>query len=107
MGKKSLAVAVCAAAVLGVGAGSALAGEVKGPPRTDAGPSTDYTGARTHANSICAYSGLNDNPTSTNPLNPPGRVQSYGFSVVSQGLKAVVEDTPGNSCQGGSNHNRV
>lgn len=106
MGTKSLAVAICAAAVMGIGASAALAGEVKGPPRTAAGPSTDYTAAREHANSICAYSGLNDNPTSTNPFNPGGRVQSYGYSVVSQGLKAVVEDTPGNSCQGGSNHNR-
>ena len=108
MGKTHLlAVAACAAAVVGVGASAALAGEVKGPPRTVTGPSTDYTAARTHANSVCAYSGLNDNPLSTNPRNPPGQVQSYGFSVVSQGLKDVVADSPGESCQGGSNPHRT
>lgn len=102
-----LAVMACSAAVVGVGASAAFAGEVKGPPRTDPGSSRDYTAARTHANSICAYSGLNDNPLSTNPMNPPGRVQSYGFSVVSKGLKDVVEESPGDSCQGGSNPRRA
>jgi hypothetical protein len=29
-------------------------------------------------NSLCIFSGLNDNPTSTDPRNPGGRTQSYG-----------------------------
>ena len=52
------AVAVCASAVVGVGAGTAFAGEVKGPPGTP--DNTNTTGALVHANSACAASGLND-----------------------------------------------
>jgi hypothetical protein len=57
----------CAAAVVGVGASAALAGENKGPPYKGApvpggiGDSTNSTGAvsKGHA-SLCAFSGLND-----------------------------------------------
>ena len=83
MGKKRfLAVAVCAAAVMGLGANAALAGEVTGngkPTPIGAAPDNDL-----HAGSICSFSGQNDNPTSTNPENPPGRVQSYGYSAIAQ-----------------------
>ncbi len=92
MGKTRLFVlAACSAAVVGLGAGSAFAGEVKGPPGTpcDADPATalpacvantNFTGARSHSNSICSYSGLNDmknGPTleiTQTPANqgPPG-----------------------------------
>ncbi len=59
MGKKRLfAVAVSAAALMGLGANAALAGEVKGPPGTP--NNTNETGAPANANSACAYSGLND-----------------------------------------------
>ena len=101
--RRMLAVAACTAAVVGVGAGSAFAGEVKGPPAS--GPTTDYTAARTHANSICAYSGLNDNPASTNPMDPGGRVQSYGQDV-KNGSADPHAFNPGDACHGGSNHNR-
>jgi hypothetical protein len=47
------------------------------------------------------FSGLNDNPTSTDPENPGGIVQSYGFSVVSQGFKGAVPG-PGESCGPGN-----
>jgi hypothetical protein len=100
--RRLLAVAACMA-VGAVATGSALAGEVKGPPST--GETTNYTAARTHANSICAYSGLNDNPASTNPMNPPGRVQSYGQDVKLWGADPHVFN-PGDACRGGSNHNR-
>ncbi len=72
MGKtRLLALAVCTAAVVGLGAGSAFAGEVKGPPGTpcDRDPATalpdcvannNFTGAREHSNSICSFNGLND-----------------------------------------------
>lgn len=101
--RRLLAVAACIAAVVGVGAGSAIAGEVKGPPSTT-GATTDYTAARTHANSICAYSGLNDNPASTNPMNPGGQVQSYGQDVGSGSIDPHLFN-PGDACQGGSNPN--
>ena len=62
--KRLLAVAVCAAALTGVGAGGALAGEVKGPPGSSdtaqPGGNPDKTGAYTNSNSACSASGLND-----------------------------------------------
>lgn len=72
MGKTRLFVlAACTAAVMGLGAGSAFAGEVKGPPLPacdadpatalpDCVPNTNFTGAREHSNSICSFNGLND-----------------------------------------------
>jgi hypothetical protein len=56
--KRLLAIALCATAFLGVSAGSAFAGEVKGPPGTP--NNTNTTGALDHAHSACAASGLND-----------------------------------------------
>ena len=98
-----LAIAICTAALAGASANSAFASEVIGPP----GSGTENLAATSHANSICVFSGLNDNPGSTNPENPGGRVQSYGFSFVSKGLKAAVP-SPGatveeGGCRGGSN----
>lgn len=49
---------MCAALMFVGGAGTAFAGEVKGPPNTP--NNTNETGALDHANSICAASGLND-----------------------------------------------
>jgi hypothetical protein len=54
--RKKLAVAVCVTAVTALSASSALAGEVKGPPHSGGGA----TAAPAHANSLCAFSGLND-----------------------------------------------
>jgi hypothetical protein len=56
--KRVLATALCAAALVGVSASGALAGEVKGPPGIL--NNTNETGALDHANSACAASGLND-----------------------------------------------
>ena len=59
MSFKSLLPAVlCAVAIAAAGAGSAFAGEVKGPPNQP--NNTNETGALAHANSACAASGLND-----------------------------------------------
>jgi hypothetical protein len=99
--KPLLAVAVCTAALTGASASAAFASEVIGPP----GSGTENVAATSHANSICVFSGLNDNPGSTNPKNPGGIVQSYGFSFVSKGLKAAVP-SPGESCGPGSNLDR-
>jgi hypothetical protein len=63
MSKRSLlAVAVCTAALTGVGASGALAGEVKGPPGSTPipGGNPNKTGAYTNSNSACYASGLND-----------------------------------------------
>jgi hypothetical protein len=89
-----LAVAVCTAALASTGVSIALAGEITGN-----GKKEDYSQGR----SICKFSGQNDNPTSTDPENPPGRVQSYGYSFVREGLKAVVP-SPGDACSPSPNH---
>jgi hypothetical protein len=59
-----------------------------------------------HANSICSYSGLNEQPTgNTNPDGTPnpaddGRVQSYG-DYVKEGLKGTPHaPSPGLLCNG-------
>jgi hypothetical protein len=59
--------AVCAAAV----SGAAWAGELNGN-----GDDNPLKGA-----SICQFSGLNDDPDSTNPENPGGRTQSFGQNI--------------------------
>jgi hypothetical protein len=82
-----------AAVVLSLGAGSALAGEITGN-----GKSLEPL----HSNSICAYSGLNDDPTGSDPNNgPPGRVQSYGQDVRA-GFIDPKQFNPGDACLGGS-----
>jgi hypothetical protein len=87
--KSRFGVAVSVAAVvLSLSASAAFAGEINGT-----GSKTQYSQGR----SICKFSGLNDNPASTNPENPGGRVQSYGYSFVRNGLKAVVP-SPGFAC---------
>jgi hypothetical protein len=82
---------VCVAALMGAGAGTALAGEVTGNGKDTQGPA--------HANSICTFSGQNDTPNA--PAPEGGRVQSYG-QLVKQGLKGDFP-SPGTACRGGSN----
>ena len=102
MGRTRLAaVAACAAAVVGVGASAAFAGEITGNGKPTAGP--------THANSICVYSGKNDAPG--NPLDIPnagGVSQSYGqlvrLGVIANFFGAMPKTfNPGDTCRGGSN----
>lgn len=108
MGKprKFLAVAVCAAAVGGLSAGSAFAGEITGPPGTPgvAGSATGKpTAGPTHANSACVFSGLND-------MNPDqGQIDR-----ITQTPKDGPAGAPGHGageefpigCRGGSNPER-
>jgi hypothetical protein len=93
--RSSLVAAVCAVAITGVTAGAAFAGEVKGPP-TGGTSTSDRTAAPAHANSICAFSGLND---FTNGQNT-SRVQTAADSFKYYGLP---HGTPGTACRGGSN----
>jgi hypothetical protein len=58
-----LAAGLCTLALVGASAAPVFAGEVKGPPGTPevfGSGSEEDTAAPTHANSICAFSGLND-----------------------------------------------
>jgi len=72
MRTKATLAAVSAVLVIGASAGAALAGEVQGPPGTPGvafSGSGKRTGAPAHAQSICAYNGLNDMNPSQGPIN--------------------------------------
>jgi hypothetical protein len=99
--KSSLAAGLSVLAITAASAGSAFAGEITGNGKPTAGP--------THANSICVFSGKNDNPT--NPLDIPdagGVSQSYGqlvrLGVIANFFGATPATfNPGDTCRGGSN----
>ena len=55
---KRLTIVAIVVSMLAAGAAAAVAGEVKGPAGTN--PNTNVTAAPAHANSECAFSGLND-----------------------------------------------
>jgi hypothetical protein len=97
-----LAAALCALIVT-VTAGTALAGEITGNGKPTQGPA--------HANSICVFSGQNDDPTAPltldetiAPNGPGGISQSFGQDV-KIGLDPHVFN-PGDACRGGSNPDR-
>jgi hypothetical protein len=97
--RKSTA-AICAAILAGLSAGTALAGEITGSGKPTAGPA--------NANSICVFSGQNDQPTAPLSLDPtvapngPGGVsQSFGQDV-KLGLDPRTLN-PGDACGPGSN----
>jgi hypothetical protein len=108
--RRLLVVAATVFVLVLAAATAALAGEVKGPPGTPCGPGTDVpicsnpsfndTAAPSHANSACAFSGLND-------LNPAfgqtaSIVQTAADSFKFYHLAPGVEGTAG-LCQGGTN----
>ena len=93
MGKTRLfAVAACVAAVTGVGASAAFAGEVIGPP----GGAGRDTAAPAHANSICAFSGLNDYRGGQTVSQVQTAADSFKYYSLPHGF-------PGTACRGGSN----
>ena len=95
MTKRSLlAVAFSAATLVGLTANAALAGEVTGNGKDTQGPA--------HANSICVFSGQNDDPTGTQGEGPGGRTQSYGQDVRAGSIDPR-QFNPGDACRGGSN----
>lgn len=98
-------VATCVLAITGTGASAALAGEGTGNGKPTAGPD--------NANSICVFSGQNDDPTAPivldfqlAPNGPGGRTQNYG-QLVRYGLLDPSVVTPGMTCRGGSNEDRT
>lgn len=101
--RKKLAAAVCAAVFAGLSTSVAFAGEITGNGKATAGPA--------HANSICVFSGKNDDPGAPLSLDPaiapngPGGVsQSFGQDV-KLGLDPRAFN-PGDACRGGSNPDR-
>jgi hypothetical protein len=102
--RRKIAAALCTAAVASLSASTALAGEVTG--------TGEVTGARVHANSVCAYSGQNDDPGAALSLdltiapNGPGGVsQSFGQDV-KLGLDPRAFN-PGAACGPGTNPHRL
>ena len=95
-----LRAAVCAAAVAALSTSTAFAGEITG--------NGNPTGAQKHANSICVFSGQNDDPTAplsldlkVAPNGPGGVSQSFG-----QDVKIGLDPrsfNPGDACGPGSN----
>ena len=111
-----LAIATFAAAVAaGLGSSVAFAGEVTGncnnAKEGSQAAENCKTGQNANANSICAFSGQNDNPESTDPENPGGKTQSYGQAVRGGGADPRSENPsnppdpeatphPGAACNG-------
>lgn len=93
--RSSLVALACAVVVAGAGASSAFAGEVKGPP-TGGTPTTNVTAAPAHANSICAFSGLNDYVNGQTARQVQTAADSFKYYGLPHG-------TPGTACRGGSN----
>jgi hypothetical protein len=97
--KAFLATAVSVVVLAAASASAASAGELTGTGKPTAGPS--------HANSICVFSGKNDDPTaplsldmSIAPNGPGGVSQSFGQDV-KIGLEPHLFN-PGDACRGGS-----
>jgi hypothetical protein len=89
--KVLLAAAACLLAVAAIGVAPAIAGEVTG--------TGEETAVRDHANSICAFSGLNDGEP------PPGRtaahVQNWGqIPKEERDFLRTVGAHPGDACNG-------
>jgi hypothetical protein len=100
MPKRSMLVAVVSAVILaGPSVSTAFAGEITGNGKPTAGVA--------NANSICVFSGKNDDPTGIDPEQngPPGVSQSYGQEN-KLGLVDPQEFNPGDACRGGSNFAR-
>jgi hypothetical protein len=103
MRKKSLlAVSVCVTAFAGLSATPAFAGEITGPP----GGSGNPTGIRGHANSICAFNGLNDFVQGQKDF----QVQNFGVGVAGltpsepQDPHEFNPGSPVDGCRGGLLH---
>jgi hypothetical protein len=97
--RRALIVVAACALMFATSIGTAFAGEVTGSGGDTAGPE--------HANSICVFSGLNDDPTAPRvldeeiaPNGPGGVAQSFGQDVT-LGLDPQTFN-PGDACRGGS-----
>ena len=97
MSRRLLGAASAVVLVLTLGVGSALAGEVKGPPGTI--NNTNTTGAVGIANSACAASGLNDLDQSSGQT--ASQVQTAADSWKYYGLPKGSVGTWG-LCRGGT-----
>ena len=90
--KKLVGAAVCTAALVGT-VGTSYAGEVTGKGKPT--PVNSYV-----ARSICAFSGQNDDPDSTE-LFDGGRVQSFG-DIVQEAIKINFDEVAVGVDRGGA-----
>lgn len=93
---KRLLVVGIAVSMLAIGAGAAVAGEIKGPYGSAYSP----TAAPANANSECAFSGLNDSISGEGQL--ASQVQTAADSWKYYGLPKGAPGTLG-LCKGGTN----
>src|SRR5882724_13708684 len=100
--RKAIVTMACAVAFLGATGSAAFAGEITGNGKPTQGP--------THANSICVFSGQNDDPTApldgSGPNGPGGKSQSFGQDV-KLGLIDPHNFNPGDACGPGTNPDRL
>jgi hypothetical protein len=97
---RSFSIAASAAVLIVVSGGIAFSGEVKGPPGTI--DNTNTTAAPTHANSIAAFSGLNDYDSQEG--------QNDNLTQTPADSSKIYGGSPGCSgggCKGGSNPDRI
>jgi hypothetical protein len=95
--RSKLVAAICAAMLVSLPAGAALAGEVTGAPGTPGVPfsgSGVRTGAPAHSQSICSYNGLND----MNPAQGP-----IAVIVQTPHTQGSPGDAGHGTCAGGTN----
>jgi len=97
---RAFSIAASAAALIVISGGFALAGEVKGPPGTI--DNTNRTAAPTHANSIAAFSGLNDYDSSDGQNDNITQTPADSFKIY-----GGSHGCSGGSCVGGSNEDRI
>lgn len=108
--REKLLLAACVTTLAAAFAGAASAGEVKGPPGTPGTPRTleqvllIRTGAPAHANSICAYNGLNDMIPTQGPIDSIVQTPHTQGSPGEAGADPAGSGTPGSpTCGPGSN----
>ena len=106
-GSRFLRALSAALLVIALSAGSVLAGEVTGSVTVKA------TAGPANANSICVFSGQNDDPDAPlvldfniAPNGPGGRTQNWGTLVSTFEIPGNAPNNPGASCRGGSNFAR-
>jgi hypothetical protein len=104
--KRLLVVAATAVTLVAGGANGAFAGEVKGPPGDPNNPvhNTNQTAAPAHANSACAFSGLNDfdGAEGQQVSQVQTAADSWKFYGLPKGSPGTFFGGPG-LCRGGSN----
>jgi len=103
--RKTLLAGALATLMLAASAVTVFAGEVTGSGGETAGPA--------NANSICVFSGLNDDPDAPlvldfniAPNGPGGPTQNWGQLVSNFDVPGNAPFNPGASCGGGSNFAR-